>query len=414
MNNQLISDLSNGVSREELFLALEAALAENNLLQNWPIILNIWGYRSSGKTTFLQDLETRLKKNSKGYPVSSWDVQKSSGDNLKQDILSAIANTAKGQISTILLDNIESLLGHEGTEREAFYAFEQEVILPIIEHKMCLCVITSQIEIRQWREYRVKTQQISYKLPALTPKEITELSKVAKLDPEKVFALTLGHPAAASWLMQEPSLSEDQLAERASNYFLQGLPETVQSLAKTASLLPLFNVLLLRLAVEQEENPESFYAKYLEEIHVLIRNGLLFWNIQAGAYQFCDSAVRILIARAVKYQSPAHHQNTHQVALEYYQSSARRPDFLHLYFVGAIYHLAQLSDPRSDHVFAWLESNQRSWHSANWSKVFLAWQEQLHDPAFHLELKGLLGISPYQKIESFLNQMIQEHVEINS
>ncbi len=364
-----------------------------------PVVLNFWSSRGGGKTAFLDAVRDGLAPARGATLLGRWSASDLTPARLIPEILQAIQNFS-GAKGIILLDDLDVLL--RSGEGAAFFDLERAVVYPLTEREDILLVTTSWIEVAQWRDSDVLYRQRNYRLPALTRREV---GTAGALSADQVFALTLGHPRVVSWLKEEPGLSEEQLAYRAEDFFLEGLSPAARELTRTASLLPAFDVAVLRsIMTSKEEEPEGFYTSCLDRVAELKRAGLVSWDGEVGAYRFCDGVVRRLLARSLACRDEAHFHEIHQRAAEYYQKEASRPGFLHYSLVSALYHLAQAEDAADAgaRCLQWVEQSAPHWAGADWNKVLHYWQTGAEDKTVVDEIGTLIGPGTVKQITRLL------------
>lgn len=368
-------------------------------------LLNFWTYRGGGKTTFLHNLKTALAVPDVTV-IGLWDAAVFQVEEIIQEVLHAV-DASSHTWKVVLLDNLDHLLRTgDGTE---FFEFERQFILPLLERGDVLLITTSQIPIHQWREYDVRIHQENNLIRALNKEEIARLAETWSLDATWFYEQSLGYPLVLHWLQQEPALSEVELAQRITDYFLSYLPPKVRELASVAALLPLFDIAVLRdiLPAEGQETPEGFYADYVERIRELIAAGLVAWDMRVGAYHFPNSTVRRLLARSYQILHPQDFARKHKIAMAYYQAEARRAGYLHYTLVSAFYHMAyfqstQVNTDVRESCKHWVQDNIPRWAGADWPAVLQAWQSGAGDQTINEELQALLGVEVIAEITQLL------------
>jgi len=412
--SDILHTANNGSWRELLHVVQQAL--ERLSGGTGPALLTFWASRGGGKTTFLTMVRDTCNSVMDVIPLGPWDASPISSDHFAREVLAAVEAAPENKKKVVLLDNLDTLLGiDDGT---AFFDFEREVVHPLIQRGDVLMIATGRAEIIQWREYDVRARQQNYRIPALTPGETERLATGWHLDPARAYRLTLGHPQALCWLRDEAGLSEEEMAQRAVDYFLEGLSPRARELAEVVSLLPVFDVAVLRLLFpSQEGDLEGFYTDYLDRIAELRRAGLVLWSMDVGAYRFADSTVRRLLARGYRHRDAADFARIHRLAADYYQDEARRAAYLHYSLVSALYHLAQtcwLEGPTvaSEQCLRWVRSNLGPWRGADWDAVIQAWQTGAGDEAVVEELKELIGSETVSQITSLLEAARQAAKEV--
>jgi hypothetical protein len=317
----------------------------------------------------------------------------------------------------LLLDNIDDLL-RRSIAGEVFFEFEQEIILPLIERADTLIIATSQIELNQWREDDIRVRQVNIQIPAWEEHEVAAMAQKAGMDANEVFALTFGQPKAVGWLLKNQSLSAKELAGKAADYFLEGIPDEARSIAKIICLMPVFNAFVLQKMVNPDPSqPEEVpYMECLAWIKEYIRRGLVFWDVSIGLYRFTDSAVRRLLARWVLNNEPEHYQKIQQMAQVYFEEEAKGPGYLHLYLVSAVYHRGQTmrlqaSREVGEAVVQWVQYNLEDWQSARWDDVLAAWQGGAGEESVRQEIEHLIGVKYFSMIETEIIRAGQRQTE---
>lgn len=372
-------------------------------------LLNFWAYRGGGKTTFLHQLAKLLPNAEADVAVTGlWDVSDGDLAQVMEDISTAV-KAAGPTRKVVLLDNLDALL--RSNNGEAFFEFEQGLVLELLERKDVLLITTSQIPMgTQWRAYEVRIRQENHPLPALSRAEVDRLAETWSLDPEWLFTLSQGYPWVLFWLREHPDITDLDLAQQIEAYFLGSLPTLTRKLAFEASLLPWFDIAVLREIRETEFlETEGLYAGYIEHLRQLIGIGLIMWDMEMGAYRFCNSTVRRLLARSFRLLLPQEFAYIHQQAATYYQKEARRAAYLHYTLVSTLYHLAQFQltqvhDPETvgKECLKWLYANLEMWPTADWEAVVKAWQQGSGDESVREELRALLGPGAFEEIARLL------------
>lgn len=371
-----------------------------------PALITFWGSKGMGKTTLLENIYRFFSKNHPSVAVQLLDLEGPSLNEL-QDLLSQ-KNSGEEQQEprVLLLDNIDDLL-RRSIAGEVFFEFEQEIILPLIERADTLIIATSQIELNQWREDDIRVRQVNIQIPAWEEHEVAAMAQKAGMDANEVFALTFGQPKAVGWLLKNQSLSAKELAGKATDYFLEGIPDEARSIAKIICLMPVFNAFVLQKMVNPDPSqPEEVpYMECLAWIKEYIRRGLVFWDVSIGLYRFTDSAVRRLLARWVLNNEPEHYQKIQRMARAYFEEEAKGPGYLHLYLVSAVYHRGQTmrlqaSREVGEAVAHWVQDNLEDWQSARWDDVLAAWQGGAGEESVRQEIEHLIGVKYFSIIEA--------------
>jgi len=371
-----------------------------------PALLTFWTYRGGGKTTFLHSLSSALAAPEVAV-VGLWDVAAMELDRMIQEILHAV-EAASGVKKVVLLDNLDASL--RLNDGQGFFELEHELVLKLLERQDVLLITTSQIPITtQWREYDVRIRQENHLIPPLSEQQITQMEAATSSCASQLFARSRGYPQVLAWLQQVPHLSEVELAQRVADYFLADLPDKTRELAFAASLLPLFDIAVLRdlLATESDVEQEGFYADYVDRIRELIGIGLVAWDMNVGAYRFCNAVVRRLLAEGFQALRPDDFKRIHQIAAQYYQAESRRASYLHYTLVSAVYHMAQvqyIDDPSNvgNYCSRWVRDHLETWMGADWVAVLDAWRGASGDEVVRKELHTLLGDETVDNITQLL------------
>ena len=376
-----------------------------------PALLNFWTYRGGGKTTFLHHVAKALSAPEVEI-IGPWDVLGSKFEDLMSEILMAVSESSKAK-KVVLLDNIDVLLRQAGGK--AFFDFERQLILTLLGRNDVLVITTSQIPITQWREYDVRIHQKNHQISALSEQDVEKIAKTFSLDSRSLYKQSLGYPQLLAWLLEESAISEKAWSQRIIDYFLKDLPEDIRELAVVASLLPIFDVAVLRdvLPAQKAGKDESMYADYIDRIRELIGIGLVRWDMHLGAYRFSNSIVRRLLARSFGILNPERFREVHQGAAAYYKAESRRAGYLHYVFVSALYHLAyHLQFTEGDLIVGdrcqkWVENHINQWMGTNWEAVQEAWLDGGGDVMVKQELQVLLGPENYTEITRILEEAKQ-------
>ncbi|MGC8947201.1 MAG: hypothetical protein ACP5N6_13710 [Anaerolineae bacterium] len=236
------------------------------------------------------------------------------------------------------------------------------------------------------------------------------------MDPERAFALSLGHPHVLKWLEERPDLPLEEIDRRVAILFLDGLSEKTRQMAEVASLFPAFDLAVLRPPLVSEEDAESFYGEYIERLEELMQAGLVAWGGEVGAYRFREGVVRRLLARGLRRRDPERFSHIHRVAADYYRQEAMRAAYLHRTLVSALYHTAWAHSGEENRAGArctrWVEETLGMWLSAPWDKVLRAWETGAGDEATREELRELIGPDAFERITRLLESAAQAAVQL--
>jgi hypothetical protein len=219
----------------------------------------------------------------------------------------------------------------------------------------------------------------------------------------------LGHPQLLKWLDANPTISESEIAKRAAAYFLDGLPAATAEYATLLSLLPNFDVAVLRevAPLESGDTAEGFYSRYLDRLHDLVAAGIITWSADTGGYQFLDGVVRCHLARSFRFRRPDDAYRIHQRAASHFQAEAARLGVLQMFFVSVMYHLAYAAavvgatspgQPAVDWVKTRLSDGGDVRHDA----VLETWLTGAGDWVVRDELDRLIGAEDNARITAWL------------
>jgi hypothetical protein len=238
--------------------------------------------------------------------------------------------------------------------------------------------------------------------------------KGTKLDAETVYNLTFGQPKAVEEYLSHRKWTQQETARFASNYFLEELPPETREIAQMVSLLPAFNVYILR-KVQGNANTEDdgLLAQYNEQINELTRRWIVQFDTDSGAYRFTDNAVRRLLALHYAASRPKQFNDIQGIAAEYFQEEAKSASFLPQLIVSAIYHQAQSSRAQSPgkrgaHCVKWVQSMRDHWNGANWKQVIDKWESGDGDPELKNEIRSLIGDRYHKKISEMFSEYKKE------
>jgi len=392
-----------------------------------PSILVFWAGPGGGKTTFLNVVRNKCvgdpslvsgpwnfcpcppEAETPRILVSGpWNFRFCPPEAVVPQILMPVREAPTGTIRLVLLDNLDILL-HTGNG-EQFFAFESQVLCELARRGDTLTVVTSRTPLVQWRDYEVRVSARNLHIPPFCREDVAEWARERQLDPERVFAISLGYPVVLAWLQEQPDISPEEIDWRVAELSLRGLPEKTRQLAEVACLFPVFDLAALRPALSAEDT-ESFYSEHVERLEELIRKGLVFWDGEVGAYRFRESTARRFLARGVLHRDPEQFRHTHQVAAEYYQQEAQRATHLHRLLVSALYHTAQAHFVKGEEAgkacIHWIENNLGVWTGASWEKVLRVWGTGAGDEAIREELQALLGSAAFERISRLLESAAQ-------
>jgi hypothetical protein len=387
-------------SRQKLLTQVFDAL-QNMDSPTTPLLLVFWGSRGSGKTTFLKEAEKRLSSDPDVGIAGVWNLRDDEFSKLPELILDAVkAHTAKHKV--IILDNLEALL--QDVTGSDFFDFENKAILPLIEREDTLILAGSQIELNLWQEYDVRFRQCNYHLAPLSPEEVKQMLEGTTFDEQAAYQLTFGQPKMISTHIAKPRWTEKQISDYAVDYFLEGFPAEAKEIARVASLLPAFNMYVLRKVRGDEKNEdEGLLNWYHDNVNELTRRWMVQFDIDIGAYRFTDNAVRRLLSTDYLLSKPDQYDRIQSIAAEYYEEEAKGAAFLPQLIVSAVYHQVQTNRAlsqakRGDLCVSWIKRMRNFWNGANWEQVLSMWESGLNSNDLKDEIMSLIGEKHFKKI----------------
>lgn len=400
-------------SRQQLLDKIFEAL-KNMDSPTSPLLLVFWGSRGSGKTTFLKEAEKRISKNTEIDIAGVWNIPKYEFSELPTLILGEVqAQTSKRKV--VILDNLEALL-HDVTGKD-FFDFENKAILPLIERGDTLIITGSQIELNLWQEYDVRFRQSNFQLAPLSLEEVKQMLEGTNFDEQIAYQLTFGQPKMLATHISKPQWKEKQISSFAADYFLDGFPREAKEIAQVASLLPAFNMYVLRkVRGDDKIEDEGLLNHYHDNINELTRRWMVQFDIDIGAYRFTDNAVRRLLANDYLVSNPDHYDQIQKIAAEYFQEEAKGAAFLPQLIVSAVYHQAQTNRSfsqakRGELCVGWIRRMRDSWNGANWEQVLSMWESGSNDTNLKDEVISLIGNKYFKKItQMFLDYQAEMEV----
>ncbi len=380
-------------------------------LQDGPLLLVFWGSRGCGKTTFLRETQKRLSLDPNIEIAGFWDLESQEASDLPERILEAVrSRTSKHK--AIFIDNLDRLL-KDSTGRE-FFGFEQEAILPLIERGDTLIIAGSQVGLNQWQEYDVRDREESYQLGPLSLDEVREMLKTTKIDPETCYELTFGQPRVLDEYLSNPDWTEKEIARFAAEYFLEDLPDETREITQTVSLLPAFNIYILRkVRGDEKKDDEDLLSKYNDQINELTSRWIVQFDIDTGDYRFTDNAIRRLLALNLLKTRPKQFDQIQRIAAEYFQEEAKSASYLPQLIVSSIYHQAQANRTLSEAkrgllCVNWIKEMRNFWNGARWEQVLEMWETGAGSPELRDEITSLIGEKYHKKIAEMFLQYKKE------
>ncbi len=376
---------------------------------NGTAVLTLWANRGGGKTMALHWLAHELGAKPGFHVVGAWDLRTMPFEEVSVLIKSGVEAAAPRTRHVILLDNLDSLL----LEDADHFTRLEEIVKASLTRGNITFITTSSVKQLEWQDYAVRERQGAFHIPALSEQDVVALADVSGQGASQIAALTLGYPIAVRWLLDLPGLNKTAYWEKIQQYFNTNLSDKAAELAEVASLLPLFNVAVLRLMfVDEGIATESLYADYLERLRELATVGLVEWDDDAKCYRFADGVVRRLLASSFEQRRPNAYQRIQDIALRYFQSEARRISDLSYSLLSVLYHLAQIqrvsgsAQPGED-CLQWVYNNRSSWNGADWRTIQETWKSGANDAVLVEEFQTLLGETTYQQITRLLTTVTQ-------
>jgi len=379
-----------------------------------PLLLVFWGSRGGGKTTFLKEAEKRLSNDTQVGIAGFWNIADHNFAELPELILRAV-QTQSAKYKVVILDSLEALL--QDMTGKDFFDFENKAILPLIERGDTLIIAGSQIELNLWQEYDVRFRQSNYHLVPLDLDEVKQMLEETDLDANAAYRLTFGQPRILSEYISKPQWTEKEISGFAAKYFLDGLPLGAREIAQIASLLPAFNMYILRKVRGDDKNEdESLLVRYYDHVNELTGRWMVQFDTDMGAYRFTDNAVRRLLALDYLLSNPKHYDEVQMIAAEYFQEEAKGAVFLPQLIVSAVYHQVQINRKlsqarRADLCIHWVKRMRNFWNGANWGQVLSTWESGLNNNDLKDEVTSLIGHKSFKKItQMFLNYKAEMEV----
>jgi hypothetical protein len=374
-----------------------------------PVVLTLWANRGGGKTTALQWLAHELSAKPEFHVVGLWDLCPMPLEEISAVVTSDLTEAAPHTRHVILLDNLDRLL-LEDADR---FTHLEDIVKASLTRGNLTFIATSSVKQLEWPDYVVRERQDMFHIPALSANDLTALADAAGRDASQLTTLTFGYPIAVRWLLDLPELDKPAYWEKIEQHFNATQSAKAAELARVASLLPLFNVAVLRLMfVDEGTASEGLYADYLERLLELATAGLVEWDNDAKCYRFADGVVRCLLANSFEQHHPNAYQRIQDIALRYFQSEARRISDLSYNLLSVLYHLAQIqrvsgSAQPGEACLQWVYDNRSSWNGADWKRVQKAWKSGANDAMLVKELRTLLDKTAYQQITRLLTTVTQ-------
>lgn len=370
-------------------------------------LITLWASKGGGKTTLLERIAQDFKSKEGADVSGPWNVAEFEQDwrNLLLAIQREVETLTAGNRKALLLDNLDRLLSID--DGKAFFEFEKELIHPLVEREDILIIVASQVELKKLERYELRKRRISLQVPTMTRAELAEDAAFCGMTSSEMYEISLGYPQAVNWLRQDPQMSKSELACQANDYLVESLSQPVRDVARVASLLPTFSVPILRLLLfPSETGNQGGYGDFIEWLRELAGTSLITWDVNIGAYRFCDGNLRRLLARCLSHRDPDEYLRVRKQAVEYFDEEVQYAMYLQNSLPSAVYHRARLL--HSEGVVQvgeicrdWVEHQILAWTGADWDLVAKAWLTGANDPMLAGELQDLLGDS-FAQIEELL------------
>jgi hypothetical protein len=233
---------------------------------------------------------------------------------------------------------------------------------------------------------------------------VKEMLKGTEIDPNGAYRLTFGQPKMLAMHIEKPQWTDKEISHKAVDYFLEDLEPEPREIARIASLLPAFNIYILRkIRKDDASEDEGLLSDYHDYVNELTRRGMIQYDADLGAYRFTDDSVRRLLALDYRFSDLKHYDEAQGIAAEYFEEEAKGAAFLPRLIVSAVYHQAQVNRKlsqakRGDLCIRWIRRMRNSWNGANWEQVLSMWESGLNSSELRDELVSLIGDKTFKKI----------------
>jgi ATPase family associated with various cellular activities (AAA) len=376
-----------------------------------PAIIIFCGSRGCGKSTILEELRQKLAACPDVCLLGKWSFEEMQPPEVEAGIRAVWEGLPAGQTGVILIDHLDEPLRQDGHDEQILHKFEQEIMSEAVMRRNLMIVATSTEELRIWCDPDVRSQAHTIQLTPLQPEEVARAAEEHGLDGNRAMQISCGHPQVLAWWLAEPSLGEEEIARRAVEFFLAGMPAEDRQVALLAAAMPQLDSFIMLTALE-----DASQLAALEKVHMLMNAGLVHWEDTYGYYYFYDSSVRQLLARRLFYADPDKFDDTHRKASDYFKELARGAVYLERFLVGAVYHsaYAQRDLPtvrNGTAILTWLKKAGEYWLNANWAKVITAWETGAKESAVREEIIGLIGAEKFAAITTYLKHVQAEHMQ---
>jgi hypothetical protein len=217
--------------------------------------------------------------------------------------------------------------------------------------------------------------------------------------------------------VKEPDWTEKEICSFAMDYFLDGFQLETKQIAQIASLLPAFNMYVLRKARgDDKDEDEGLLNSYHDHVNELTRKWMVQFDADIGAYRFTDDAVRRLLALAYLISNSESYDKIQMIAARYFEEEAKGAAFLPRLIVSAVYHHAQANrklskSKRGELCINWIKRMRKFWNGASWEQVLSMWNSGLNSSELRDELISLIGEKPFKRISKiFLDYKVEMEV----
>jgi len=253
----------------------------------------------------------------------------------------------------LLLDTVDDVVREDET---AFFWLEEHLVEPLALTNRVLSVFASRGELRRWQRFQVRRRVDLWPLVAFDPLSAGEAVGANAEVSRALYRYTFGHPLANEYLARllkaagldlgtasvqeieanlKPELVRTALRQTVQHIFAK-VPQDLIDLAHAASVLRWVNVEPLQhLTQELRLEPPKDYHDLIGQLQTY---HLLYWNLDAGAYQF-PSGVGPMLACALEMEYPERFRDAHRAAYAFHREHLEHhPMYLARYVPGAAYH----------------------------------------------------------------------------
>jgi hypothetical protein len=243
----------------------------------------------------------------------------------------------------------------EDAPEAVFSWVERTLLLPLVQHNRCICVLGSQSELR-WRQFDVRRRARPYPLQALNM-SATQKQTQTEADAELgrlIFRISADHPYASEivfrelkagaprnvWLKDHASAVAELVVNKLHGRVRGTISPELQVILEVIALFREFDVNTLRNVVAQfvPELQNRSQSSLLLSIKQLLETQFVTWNDAIRAYQL-DPTIRKIFAHAVELKDIERFLEIHAAAAKYYEGLIRDvPGNRNVYLVEFYYH----------------------------------------------------------------------------